>query len=281
MRSAKGWLLMMTMMLIGQASQHVSAQPRAAAAMPAHSYADLADLTDSADLVLRARLRKLIRVEDERAPGLRPGEGRFYIRANTQALLAGSSPLGELLTYLVDLPLDERGRPPALKKRDALIFARPVPGLPGALQLVARDAQVLHDERTEATVRSILTQKLSPGAPARVTGVREIIHVPGNLAGQGETQVFLDTEDGSAASITVQHRPGQPAAWGASFSELVADIGRPPRKNTLVWYRLACFLPNNLSPAANLSSNPASRRQALADYRFVLGALGVCQRNRS
>ena len=279
-RSATNLLAAMAILGFFPTSQPLSAQTGNAAPLPAPTYADLADLSDSADLVVRAQLRKLVRVEDERAPGLRPGQGRFYIKARTKALLSGNNAIGESLAYLVDLPLDARGRPPALKKKEVLVFARPVPGRPGELQLVARDAQVLHDDGAEATVRSILKEKLSPDAPARVTGVRELIHVPGNLAGEGETQVFLDTSDGSAASITVQHRPGRSLGWGASFSELVADIGNPPRRNTLTWYRLACFLPNAVPNAANLSSNPASRRQALADYRLVLGELGACPRNR-
>ena len=35
------------------------------------NYADLADLADSAQVVVRAQVRKLTRVENERAPGLR------------------------------------------------------------------------------------------------------------------------------------------------------------------------------------------------------------------
>ena len=254
------------------------AQDAAAGQNP--TYADLADLADSADLVVQAQLRKIIRVKDERAPGLKPGMGRFYAKAKTTALLTGGSPIGESIAYLVDLRLDERGRPPALKKKDVLLFARPVQGRPEELQLVAREAQLLYNEAVAQTVRAILVEKLSPAAPARITGVRELIYVPGNLAGEGETQVFLDTADGSAASLTIRHTPGRRPQWGASFSELVADVGNPPRRETLAWYRLACFLPNTPPTGANLSASAASRSQAMADYRMVLGELGVCRRNR-
>lgn len=262
--------------------QPVAAAPSVASpAAPAATYADLADLADSAVLVLRAQVRKLSRVEDDRVRGLRPGWGRFYIQARTQALLTGQAAQGEALTYLVDLPLDTRGKPPALKKRDVLLFARPVPGRPGELQLVAPDAQVLWSAAAEAQLRTILAELVAPEAPGRITGVRELIHVSGNLAGEGETQIFLSTADGSAASITVQRKPGAEPLWGVSFSELLGELGNTPRRDTLAWYRLACFLPGTPPGRANLSESAAGRAQAQADYRLVLGQLGQCPRSRS
>lgn len=244
------------------------------------TYADLADLADSAALVLRAQVRKVARVDDRRAPGLRPGWGRLYIQGRTRALLTGEAPRGEAIAYLADVPLDARGKPPKLKKEDVLLFARPVSGRPGELQLVAPDAQVRWSPAVEQQVRAILTELVVPGAPGKIIGVRELIHVPGNLAGAGETQIFLETADGSAASITVQHKPGAPPQWGASFSELVADVANPPRRDTLAWYRLACFLPDSPPAGVNHSETPGSRARAEADYRMVLGELGTCERGR-
>lgn len=255
------------------------AQP-APSAPPAASYADLADLADSAPLVVRAQLRSLARVEDARAPGLRPGRGRFYIEARTRALLTGSAPLGEQLVFLADLPLDPRGHPPAIKKQDVLLFARPVAGRPDELALIAPDGLLVWDAATEARLRGILTALLAPDAPARITGVRELIHVPGNLGGEGATQIFLSTADGSAASLTVERRPDQPPRWGASFSELTAEIGNPPQRDTLAWYRLACFLPAAPPTSANLSDSTPARAQAEDDYRMILGELGGCERHR-
>jgi len=244
-----------------------------------YTYADLVDLADSAPLVIHARVAKMLRVEDERAPGLKPGMARFYVQASTVALLAGRTGLGESLAYLVDLPLDARGKAPNLKKQDVLLFARPVAGRAGELQLVSPGAQARWSEALDVRIRGVLQALVSPDAPAKVTGVREMLYVPGTLAGQGETQIFLTTQDGSAASLTVRHQPGAPAAWGASFSELVADVNRPPRPETLEWYRLACFLPNVPPPGANVSEGFAARQQAEADYRMVLGELGVCRRS--
>jgi len=247
---------------------------------PVPTYADLADLADSSNLVVHVNLRSVARVKDERAPGLLPGYGRFYAKGKTRALLLGKEAMGESLAWLVDLPLDARGKPPAIKKRDVIVFARSVPGRPGELQLVGRDSMVPFSPETLVRLRPILAELVGPDAPPPVTGLREIIHVPGDLAGTGETQIFLSTADGSAASITVRHAPGGRPTWGVSFSELVAEAAGGPARDTLAWYRLACFLPNSPRPGANLSASAADRQQALADYRMVLGDLGNCPRTR-
>ena len=263
---------------------HAATPANAPPALPAATYADLADLADSAPLVLRAQLRKLVRIEPARLAnngtiGIRPGWGRFYVEAKTSALLAGDSVIGESLRYLADLPLDARGKPPALSKKLVLLFASAAPGRPGELRLVAPDAQLLWDTASEARLRAILAELLAPDAPARITGVREVINVAGTLAGESETQMFLGTRDGSAASILVTRRPGEAPSWGASFSE-VAGAGSPPQRESLRWYRLACFMPPSLPPSINLSDSPQERAQAEADYRLVIAGLGACPRMR-
>ncbi|HVR89724.1 MAG TPA: hypothetical protein VHG29_01355 [Novosphingobium sp.] len=259
----------------------LAAQSPATASMPGSpAYADLADLADSAPLVVRAEVRKLAPVDAARARGVRSGHGRYYVEARTQALIAGNASLSEALSYLVDLPLDAKGKPPALKKKSVVVFARAVPGRAGELQLVAPDAQVLWEPTMDARLRAVLTELLGAGAPPRVTGVREAIYVPGNLAGEGETQIFLNTAKGDPAAITVLHQPGQPPSWNASFSELLDDSGRPPQPETLAWYRLACFLPAALSASANVSSTPEDRALAESDYRLVKDRLGSCGRTR-
>jgi hypothetical protein len=264
------------------AAAHVSAFAQPVAPLASGpTYADLADLADSAPLVIEANVRKAIKVKNERAPGLLPGRVRYYVEARTTALLSGASAIGESLAYLVDMPLDARGKAPTLKKQDVIIFARPVAGRPGELQLVKPDAQLFANPANEAKVREIITALLSPQTPAKVTGVREILFVPGTLAGEGETQMFLATADRSAASITVRHEPGRPPLWGVSFSELVADVSRPPARGTIEWYRLACFLPKTPPPGAILSENVVARQQAEADYRMVIDALGPCERTMS
>jgi len=242
---------------------------------------DLIDLADHAELVLRVKIRRQSDVAPERAPGLRPGYARFYIEADTLNLIAGSAPVGEQVRYLVDLPLDARGKKPKLKKREALLFARPVAGRPGEIQLVAPDAQLLWNEALGQRTRLILEQLVASDAPPRIVGVRDALSVAGTLAGESETQIFLETLNDQPAAISVVRRPGMAPVWGVSFSEIVDQAVRVPPRGSLAHYRLACALPRSLPGEVNLARDPADRARAADDYRYVLSQLGPCQRQRA
>lgn len=248
-------------------------------AIRSSTYADVADLADAAGLVARVEIRKVAPLDDTAAPGLTPGWARIYVEARTVSLLMGPQ-LGETVRYLADVRLDARGKVPKMRKSQALVFATPVNGRPGELRLVAPDAQLLWTPELEAQARSILTEMVSPSAPPRITGLREVLHVPGNLAGEGETQLFLATENGAPVSITVVRRPGQSPAWGVSFSEIVDQSARAPAPQTLAWYRLACSLPASLPPAAVLAGTAREREIAAEDFLLVRRDLGPCDRSR-
>ncbi|MEY4159823.1 MAG: hypothetical protein RLZZ136_444, partial [Pseudomonadota bacterium] len=167
------------------------------------AYADLVDLADNAPLVIRARVRAVAEVEPKRAIGVRPGWVRIYVEAVTENLLVGPAAVGESLHYLADIKRDEKGKVPKLAKQSVLLFARPVAGQTGTLQLVAPDAQLPWTPETELGLRAILTALFAPDAPRKITGIHEAIFVPGTLAGEGESQIFLATKDGEPATITV------------------------------------------------------------------------------
>lgn len=245
------------------------------------TYADLAGLAESAGVIARLRVKDQATVEPERARGVSPGMVRLYVEADTEAVLKAPAALGESLAYLVDVPLDARGRAPKLRKQSFLVFARTVPGRPGQLQLVHPDAQIAADVSTDARLRAVINEIVSPEAPPRVTGVRDAMSVAGNLAGESETQVFLDTANGTPVSLTVLRRPGQEPVWGVSWTELVDQSAQAPQRGTLEWYRLACFLPRELPQGAYLQREQAARYQARADYGFILSQLGECERTRS
>lgn len=245
------------------------------------TYADLVAISEDAPLVIKAVVKRQAQVAPERAPGLAPGFARLYIEAETQALLAGTVPVGESLRYLVDVPLDARGKVPKFKKEEVLLFARPVPGRPREVQLVDPQAQLAWSPELEARLRPVLAQLASAERPPVVTGVRDALSIAGTLVGESETQLFLDTENDGPVSITVVRRPGMEPRWGVSWSEIVDQSARPPRPETLGWYRLACFLPPQLPAEANLARDAESRTRAAEDYALVIAGLGPCTRNRN
>lgn len=247
---------------------------------PPLTYADLADLADSTPLVLLAEIRGFAPLAPDPARSVRAGWVRVYIEARPLGALRGAMPQVPLLRYLADVPLDARGKLPALKKAQVLLFARKGEAGAGDIQLVAPDGQLYREPVLEGRVAAVLAQMAEPDAPGAIVGVAEALNEPGTLAGEGETQIFLTMQNGEPASISVVHKPGQPVRWGVSFSEVVSTNARPPARDSLAWYRLACFLPQDLPPSANVAEAAQNREQALVDYRLVRNGLGKCERNR-
>lgn len=255
----------------------LAAQTAQPSAVPL-TYADIVSLAEDAPLVLKVQIRDQVQVKPERAPGLAPGHARLFVEARTLALIAGTTPVGEELRYLVDVPLTEKGKVPKLKKKEMILFARPVPGSPGTLQLAGDGAQRPYTPEFEAQLRPVLTELVAPDAPPRITRVADALAVEGTLVGESETQLFLDTEKNGPVSITVVRRPNQQPRWGVSWTEIVDQSARPPQRGTLAWYRLACTLPGELPTEANLSRDSRARALAARDYAYVIEQLGPCQR---
>lgn len=235
------------------------------------SVADLADLALDAPVVAEATVTRVTPVRD--APTA-PGLARAYVEAELSGVIRAPGPLGPEQGWLVDAPSLR-----ALKRRRVLIFARPVPGRPGQLQLTADDAQIDWTPDRAATVRRLLTAAAAPGAPPAITGVGRAFHTPGPVAGEGETQLFLTTESDAPVSITVLRQPGRQPSWQLALGDVVGAAAAAPTPGSLSWYRLACGLPATL-PSASLPDDRRLAEAVRADYRFVLDSLGPCGRTR-
>lgn len=239
-------------------------------------YVALARLADAAPQVLRVQVKKTTVVDPARAPDVAPTMARLFVEAQVLNLIRGKQGVSESIRYLVDVPRNAKGNVPKLRKQQFLLFARPGTR-PGEVQLVSKDAQVAWTAATEQQVRTIVTELVSTGAPPAIKGIREALHVRGNLQGEGETQVFLATSTGDPVSITVLRRPGLAARWAVSLTEIVDEAAAPPKRNTLLWYRLACSLPREIPARALVSDTPADNDLARRDYNFVLEQLGPCR----
>lgn len=241
-------------------------------------YTDLADLLDNASIVALGKVNSAKRLKGELAQGVPAGYARFLMDIKVSALLRGDQGLPPRITYLLDLPLDASNRPPKVPKTMVAVAANPVPGKPGFLRLVSARAQLPWSPELEARLRALLAEIVAPNAPPHITGITGAFHVRGTLPGESETQIFLKTRNGQPVSVGILRRPGEQTRWSVALGEMTDDSARPPVPDSLLWYRLACFLPKAL-PADSVSAlDQADAVAANVDYRFVIESLGPCTR---
>ena len=245
-----------------------------------YTYADLVDLAIAAPVVASATIRETIRLKGAQAADVPTGKVRFFVEADIVALIRGAGGVPPRVTYVVDVPLDSRGRAPKLKRTQVLLLARRVPSRPAEVQLVARDAQLPWSAELEQRLRGVVQEVVQRDAPPAVVRIGSAFHVMGTLPGEGETQIFVIATNNVPISLSIIRRPGQERRWGVALGEIVDEAASAPRADTLLWYRLACGLPRSLPNAALSDAEPAAAQAAREDYRFVLGRLGACARNR-
>lgn len=246
-------------------------------AVPSPSYAALAGYVLAAPLVIDANVVSAARVTGPQAVGTAPGHVRFYIEAQVGALIRGTDPLPAHIGYVADVATDARGRVPRLRKQRMLLFARALPGRPGQVQLTGADAQLGWTPDLDARVRAIVREVVAPDAPPAITGIGNAFHVPGTLPGEGETQIFLLTRTDAPVSLQILRRPGEQRRWAVALGDIVDEAAGPPRRDTLLWYRLACGLPATLPDTSFDGADPANVAAAREDYAFVRAALGPCR----
>lgn len=266
-----------TLLVAGALPLPLSAQQPVVAAesAPAPPYPVIARLVLEAPLIVDATIRSAQSLKGMEATGVAAGMSRFYVEADVTALVRGASGLPSRIAYVVDLPLDARGRPQKLKKRRVLLFARATAN-PAQVQLVDKGAQRDWTPALDTLTRRIATEAVAANAPPEVTGIGNAFHVAGALPGEGETQIFLKTRDNRPISLSVIRRSGERPRWAVAFSEVVDESATAPQRDTLAWYRLACTLPQQLSESSLATAEPADAAQAREDYGFVLQQLGPC-----
>lgn len=266
-------LSLTTPAVFAQESTQISAGTQAV--LP--SYATIARQVISAPVIVDAQIRSTVRIKGAEAADVTAGHVRFYVEADVLALIRGANPLPARIGYLADVPLTARGREPKLKKQRVLLFARSVTGRADQVQLVGVDGQRNWSPALDARVREITRQSIAADAPPAITGVGNAFHVPGSLPGEGETQVFLHTANNAPVSLQILRRPGETPRWSVSLGDIVDDSAGPPKRDTLLWYRLACGLPRQLPANSVDSADAANAAIARDDYAMVVRALGPCE----
>jgi hypothetical protein len=242
------------------------------------SYADIVDMALAGQLAVQVRIRSAKRISGEQAKTVLAGRKRYLIDADVMTLIRGSGGLAPRIAYLIDVAPDVKGKMPKLTGGQALIFATSVTGRPNEVRLVSPDAQIAATPARVQQIRSILSEASAENAPPAITGVGNAFHVAGAIPGEGETQIFLETAQGRPVSLSVIRVPEKPPIWYVSLGEIVDQGAGPPVRNTLLWYRLACFLPSALPESSFVDVSPESAQIAAEDYRTILEGLGGCPR---
>jgi hypothetical protein len=243
-----------------------------------YQYADLADLALAAPITAHVKIKSAKRLSKELSTGVGPGLARHLITADVIALIKATEGVPKRIQYLVDLPVDSRGKVQKLTKSESLIFA--IPAGPAFVRLVAPDAQVPWSAEAARSVRAILSEAARADAPPVVRGISSAFHSEGSIPGEGETQIFLNSPEDKPVSLTVQRRTGEQPRWFVSQGEVVDEGTSQPRPDTLLWYRIACTLPVSIPPSS-VDGQPADAIANIkADYKVILEGLGPCNRTR-
>lgn len=237
----------------------------------ATSFADLATLSLAAPVVIRATIYKAERLKPRDAPDVAPGNARILVSAATTTAIVAPGEVPPRITYLVDVPLDARGKPPQLLRTDNLLFLRADPAVSGQYALVDAHGQIDWTPDADAAIRAVLTAKRSGTVPV-ITGITSAFRVPGAVPGEAESQFFLSTADGKPVSLVVLTRPGQARRLSIALGDVIDDAAAGVAPATLLWYRLACFLPKTPPATSDAGAD------VVDDYRFVLSSLGPCGR---
>ncbi|MBS0478267.1 MAG: hypothetical protein JSR79_03090 [Proteobacteria bacterium] len=243
---------------------------------PVYRYAEVAGLAIKAPVVVDGAIRAVVRIKGAEAVNVPPGYIRLYVTLDVIALIRGPGAVPPRIGYLYDAKLDLRGDPPKLKNQRVLLFARPVAGAPDQLQLISNDAQLIWSPATEATTRRIAADFAAPDSPPAVAAIGNAFHAAGALPGEGETQIFLKTS-GHPISLSIIRKQGHAPFWTVSLSEVVEDALPPPRRDTFLWYRLACGLPAEVPADILAGLDPADAVAVREDYALVQNDLGACR----
>ena len=233
------------------------------------SFADTAELALAAPVIVRATITRASRIGGKSAPDVAAGRGRFLITAAVSNVLVAPGGIGASLQYLWDAPLDSRGRAPQLKGLDVLAFVA-VPGSAGSTRLVSRRAQQPYDAVLADAVRAVVADQRSGTVPI-IRGVANGFRADGTVPGESESQFFLTSADGKPATLVVQNRPGEVRRVLVARGDIIDESAQRVRPGTLLWYRLACFLPARLPAAAGGDDLALAK-----DWQDALASLGPC-----
>jgi hypothetical protein len=241
-------------------------------AVAAPSYADLADLTLAAPVIVRATITGNERIADKDSNGLAPGRARLLITAAVDAALVAPGAIPATLSWLWDAQLDAHGKVPKPKGQPVLAWLA-APAVDGKTRLVAGSGQMPWDAATESRVRMIATEARSGTVPA-INGVANGFRADGTVQEESESQFFLTAASGTGLTMVVTTKPGEARRVAIAKGDVIDESAVQVMPETLLRYRLACYLPARLPVSAG-----GGDAALAADWQAALASLGPCGRS--
>ncbi len=239
-----------------------------------YHYADIAEKAVAASLVAHIKVRKATKIPAKIAGVIPSGATRYLVQADVISLLRSNAPMPKMIQYIIDLKPDSLGRKQRIAKQSFVVFGSP--GRSGEIRLLDADSQLPFSDQMDRMVRNILTEMSSPQAAPKINGIQSGFHTAGTLPGEGESQIFLSTDGERPVSLTIIRQNDKPPRWFVSLGEVVDEAKEPPRRNTLLWYRLACSLPSSLPESVTADIPAATATILKEDYSLVMRSMGVC-----
>jgi hypothetical protein len=169
-----------------------------------------------------------------------------------------------------------------VKGADVLFFGAAAAGGAGAeatadvgqYRLQTARAQLPWTPGVEAQVRAILQDARAPGGVPRFRAVKGGFHVPGAIAGESESQYFLDL--GRPVTLVVLRRAGALPEVKVATGDIIDESAAPVRPETLLWRTLACDAPEALPDAVAADTGTAAALRA--DWAAAKASFGPCGR---
>ena len=247
-------------------------------AVPARAaVADVARLVSRSDVILRGTITKAQRLSPKEAPNVAADHARFLVRADVAALIMAPDIMDAQVTYLVDVPRDSRGKFPKLTKMPVLLFFEQVRGVRSGWRLADIDGQRLWSAQEDADARRLAAERHAEKLEGlHLTGFGNGFHVPGNVPGESETQIFLKTANDAPVSLIILRRPDQAPRYRMVTGDIINDTDGEIRPKSLLWYHVACTLPASLPADMGEGQSEANRAAMAADYASLRGDIGPC-----
>jgi hypothetical protein len=261
----------------------IAAPPPVPAPVPAaQSYATLARLYLVSPIVARAQVRaeaKIGRKESALLPPLPAGQGRQWLTIDVQNVLKAPAALPARIGLLWQGPLDPGNKLPKWRKKSLILFMTSAASPGGATSYGMSEVGAAFGwtDGDEALLRQIASEASDPaklGLAIRSLRSAFVTLADGDTSGRYVHFLFQTAVGQPLVAIVDQQRN----QWRLRTTTTDLDQDATPvLPGTLLWYHLACGLPQTPPEAATRQATTEESQLAAAAWTAMLATLGPCR----